>query len=314
MKRISRNIIMWLKEPTEGLNTNFINKKSKAYHKFFNKINKRDNFRFGYGLNSYEGKGIFNNVAIYKNNKIIRTKEKFKADVIYQYSSIAPIGLKTKPAIMTNSSEFREFCIKINAYNYMPQFFPRTFLVKTKKEMTEAIKKIATDKVVLKPNYGKNGEDVNIFEKSRINLNLIPLNKLHSGGFLVQEFIDTSKGIPKIAKSHHDLRIITHGNKISLCHIRQPQTGSLIGNSHKGASIKEIQIDKIPKFILNFYKEVHKKIIKKYPNPLYSMDLGVGDDGPKLIELNSHTAFPGDNFKCMNIFIDNLIEHLENIK
>lgn len=309
-----RNIVMWLKSMDDHAASNFQNRKAVAYHKFFKEISERDNFRFAYNFESFIGKGIFSNVALYKNGEITPTTDTFKAEVIYQYGKLAPLDFDPSPAVITNTSAFKDFCGKINTYNYMPQFFPNTFLAKTKKEIQEIIPKIKTDKIVLKPNRGQNGDDVYIFNKSEINLDILPIEKLEERSFLVQEFIDTSAGIEGIVPSYHDLRIITHGNKISLCHVRQPAQGSLVGNSHKGASITEIEIDLIPPFILDFYKAVHQEIIKKYPLPLYSMDIGVGKDGPKLIELNSHTAFPGDNFKCMDRFINNLIEHLETIK
>ena len=312
--RKPRNIVMWLKSVKDPALSNFHNKKEVAYHKFFKKINERDNFRFAYDFESYLGGGIFSNVAIYKDGEIIKTNEEFKADVIYQFKKMANTDFDRSDVVITNTPEFKDFCIKINTYDYMPQFFPKTFLVKNLEEIKEALTKIKTEKVVLKPNRGSNGDDVYIWNIDEFDLNLIPNDKLEDQGFLVQEFIDTSFGIPGIATSYHDLRIITHGDKISLCHVRQPIPGTLVSNSHRGATITEIDIDSIPLFIFSFYKEVHAEIIKKYLKPLYSMDIGIGKDGPKLIELNSHTAFPGENFKCMDRFIDNLIDHLETIK
>lgn len=312
--RIPRNIVMWLKSVEDHALSNFHNRKEVAYHKFFKKISERDNFRFAYDLESYLGDGIFSNVAIYKDGEIIKTNEEFKADVIYQFKKMANTDFNRSNVVITNTPEFKDFCLKKNTYDYMPQFFPKTFFTKSLDQIKEALTKIKTEKVVLKPNAGSNGDDVYIWDIDEVDLNLIPKDKLEDQGFLVQEFIDTSLGIPGIATSYHDFRIITHGDKISLCHVRQPIPGTLVSNSHKGASITEIDIDSIPLFILNFYKEVHAEIIKKYPSPLYSMDIGIGKDGPKLIELNSHTAFPGENFKCMNRFIDNLIDHLETIK
>jgi len=311
----SRNIVMWLRSTNDHAISNFRNRKVLSYNKFFKEISKQDNFRLAFDFDSYIGNGKFKNVAIYKSNKIIMTTDIFKADVIYQYNKMVPLSFSAEKILITNTPEFRNFCSpKINTYNYMPEFFPKTYLALNKKELLKSIGKIKTKKVVLKPNKGSNGDHVYIFDKNNINIDLIPEEKLYDFGFLIQEFIDTSTGIPTIASSYHDLRIITHGSRISLCHIRQPQKGSLVSNSHKGALITEINIDSIPKFILDFYHKVHNKIIKKYPYPLYSMDIGIDKDGPKLIELNSHTAFPGDNFKCMNRFINNLIYHLETIE
>ena len=257
---------------------------------------------------------LFLTLLYIKRGEIIKTTENFTADTIYQYSRLANVDFNPGKAVITNTPEFRDFCVKINAYNYMPQFFPLTHLVKSIEEIKDTLPKIKTEKVVFKPNRGQNGDDVFIWNMNEINFDLLPKDKLEDSGFLIQEFIDTSNGIPDIVSSYHDLRIITHGDKISLCHVRQPTPGSLVGNSHKGASITEIDIDSIPEFILEFYNKVHSEIIKKYPHPMYSMDIGISKDGPQVIELNAHTAFPGDTFKCMDTFIDNLIYHLETIK
>jgi len=315
MNHVPRNIVMWLKSDEDHAVSNFQNRKSVAYHKFFTKISERNIFRLAYDFDSYQGEGIFSNVASYKDGKFIKSQNSFKAEVIYQFNRLAPVGFNPGSAIITNTPEFRNFCSpKINTYNYMPRFFPKTFLVNNRQELISKSSEIRTNKVVVKPNQGQNGDDVFIFDKDSVDLQVISEDKLSDYGFLIQEFIDTVQGIKGLTPSYHDLRIVTHGNNISLCHVRQPLGGSLIGNSHKGALINEIDIEAIPGFIMDFYKQVHAEIIKKYPLPLYSMDIGVGFDGPRLIELNSHTAFPGDNFRCLDRFIDNLINHLETIK
>ena len=310
-----RNILMWLRETDSHLNSDFFHgEKEVAYHKFFKEVSEKNNFRFAFGFDSYTGDATFSHVFAYKDGGLVEAEENFVAEVIYQFNRMVPIGFSVKPAVIRNTSEFKELCnSKIETYKYLKEFFPKTFIAFSKEEILSLLKEIETDKIVLKPNRGKEGDDVLIFSKSEINLDLVKEEKLHKDGFLVQEFIDTSAGIPNIATSYHDLRIITFGDKISLCHVRQPQDGSLISNYHKGASKTEIPIDSIPEFILSFYKKVHSKIIKKYPNPMYSMDIGIGKDGPRLIELNSHTAFPGKDFKCLNLFINNLIEYLESL-
>lgn len=310
-----RNIVIWLKSENNNSSEGFFqNRKATSYHKFFKKLHERNNLRFVFGFDSYKGNGEFANVAYYNNGEIVKTQESFTASVIYQYNKMVSLGFDSGSAVITNTPEFRNICSpKINTYNYMSHFFMKSYLAFSEEELKNGVEKITTSKVVLKPNNGQNGDGVFIFNKDEVDFSVIPQDKLQEKGFLVQEFIDTSAGIPGLVDSYHDLRIITHGDNISLCHVRQPPTGSLIGNSHRGASITEIDIDNIPENILSFYKDVHTEITKQFPKPLYSMDIGVGLGGPKLIELNGHTAFPGEDFKCMDRFIDNLIYHLETI-
>lgn len=309
-----RNIVMWLTSVEDPKRAGFLTSGSVAYHRFFKKISERDNFRFAYNKDSYKGGGVFSNVAKYINGKIVGSNEDFTADVIYQFSTLTEPGFNPSPAVITNTPDFRKFCIsKIVSYEYMPQFYPTTFLVFNIENALSKVATINSDKVVLKPNKGEGGEGVTIVERGDFNCNLLNVKTLEKHGYIIQEFIDTSIGIPNIATTVHDLRITTHGEKISLCLIREPKRGSLVSNVHQGGTATEVDIDKIPDFIMDFYCKVHKEITKIHPRPLYNMDMGVGKNGPKLIELNSNTAFPDASFKCMDRFIDNLIEHLETI-
>jgi hypothetical protein len=118
-----RNIVMWLKSIDDHALSNFHNRKGVAYHKFFKRISERDNFRFAYNVDSYLGKGVFLNVAVYKEGEILKTNENFKADVIYQFKKMADTDFDRSEVVITNTPEFKDFCVKINTYDYMPQFF-----------------------------------------------------------------------------------------------------------------------------------------------------------------------------------------------
>lgn len=313
-KRGRRSIVMWLRKTDDHSRENFFNgEKRLAYHLFFEKISKRNNFRFSFGEDAYLGDGCFSNIAVYQDERAVETGENFKADIIYNFSKLAGPDFNAGKAVVVNSAAFREFCVKINAYSYLQEFFPKTYLAYSFKEVNKYLEKIETNKVVLKPNKGKAGKDVFIFDIDKVDLSLLPSTILRDEGFLVQEFIDTSCGIKDIASSYHDFRIVTHGEKISMCHVRQPRPGSLISNSHQGASVTEVNLDSIPDSILNFYHQVHSRIRQKYPCSMYSMDIGMTTKGPLLIELNAQPSFPKENFKCLDSYICNLIEYLETV-
>ncbi len=194
----------------------------------------------------------------------------------------------------------------------MPEFSPLTFFVSNENEYRAALQKIPTEQFAWKPNRGMNGIGVRILEKKFFTLDR-EMREALPEGVVIQEFIDTQKGIPGICNSYHDLRIVTINEEKVLSHVRIPSNGSLVSNYHQGADITEVQINSLPKSILDFYERVHAKVLERFPHPMYSMDIGMSPSGPRLFELNGHTAFPWPHFKSLNTFVENLVLHLENL-
>ena len=133
------------------------------------------------------------------------------------------------------------------------------------------------------------------------------------GGAILQEFIDTKAGIPGVCDSYHDLRIaVMNGGAIALTHVRIPEPGSFIANYAQGATIRELSPADLPESVLALHRAVYETIAARFPDPMYTMDVGIGADGkPLLFEINGATAFPWPEFVGKNFFIKNLAEHLE---
>ena len=295
---------MWVNTSEAGV---FTGAQSAAYRTFFKRISGRHNFYFAYNLSAYQGGGGFRVAARAVGSDILPVDAVVAADVIYHHKIIAPLEFDPGPARIVNTPEFKYFCnSKIATTQYLTKYFPKTILATTPQEIRQAFEKIETSLVAVKPNFGSNGRGVIIAEKETIDPTKI------RGEHIVQEFIDTSNGIPGICETYHDLRITTLNDTPVLCRVRTPMEGSLVSNANKGAPVFEVELNELPKAILDFYKEVHGEVKLKYPKPMYSMDMGMTPAGPYLIELNSHTAFPKEHYACKDVFIDNLIAHLEN--
>src|SRR3989344_5782274 len=314
------NVVIWLKNSQkETFATSY--HKSDSYNGLAQTIATRHNLFFAYDAESYRGGDVFEPVYDYAGGAIMPIKKRITANAIYNLGNIPDENFKTFRAGVTNTPAFKTFCSsKWDAYQYLQEFSPQTIPVATEKEFVSAVERIKTDTVVFKPNTGTNGVGVRIFEKDNVlflghtrDLRLDEEMKVDiEKGALLQQFMDTKNGITRICDSYHDLRIVTINEKIVLAHVRTPEPGSRIANFHQGATIREIAVDKIPKNIISFYKKVHKKITARFPKPMYSMDIGMGPDGPRLFELNGHTAFPWPDFKCKNSFIENLAAHIES--
>ncbi len=315
MKKV---VVMWLKMADNQELPQFDGAKSEAYHEFFKRADKKFEFYFAFNLDSHLGQGIFRNPAEYKDGRIkFSDKDKVRADVIYHYNFVAKDpGFDPSPALIINSVSFKSFGgDKIEQYKLLESFFPNTkFLPDIQSVKKYVASKNNDDMVVLKPVKGSSGEGVVISPKESVNYSEINKELLESSGYMGQEFIDTSSGIPGITTGIHDLRIITMINDIVLCHVRTPEDSSKIANTHRGASMKEFFFKDFPAEIQDFYGDIHDKIKTVYGKILYSMDLGLGADGkPLLFEINSHTAFPRKDFKVFDLFIDTLVRVLDDL-
>lgn len=132
--------------------------------------------------------------------------------------------------------------------------------------------------------------------------------------YVLQEFVDTSKGIPSITSGHHDIRIIIVNGKITLTHVRTPQKGSFLANVAQGGSIREILPEDIPDFIKDIAKNIQSIIDTNFNFPLYSIDFGVQDQRtPFVFELNDQIGFPRENMRQHTDFIDGLLDSLERL-
>ncbi len=106
-------------------------------------------------------------------------------------------------------------------------------------------------------------------------------------------------------------RLATVNNIIALTHVRIPEPGSLIANYAQGATIRELAVADIPQHIVEFYKKVREKIAARFPDAMYTMDIGIGADGAAyLFEINGTVAFPWPEFASKDFFIENLADHL----
>ncbi len=132
--------------------------------------------------------------------------------------------------------------------------------------------------------------------------------------YVLQEFVDTAKGIPNIVMGHHDLRIIIVNGKMTLAHVRTPKEGSLLANVAQGGSLQEIRLENIPHFIKNTAQKIQSLVDTTFNFPLYSIDFGIQNQNtPFVFELNDQIGFPQENMSQYPAFIDGLLDGLEKL-
>ena len=177
---------------------------------------------------------------------------------------------------------------KLSQYLMLGEFMPKSFLAINKGDLAKTLKKISTEKVVVKPLYGSGGFGIVIDKKS----NTLKNKDIDYPAF-IQEFIESKKGIPGFSKDKEiaDLRMIFINHKFIYALSRKARKGSLFTNFHQGA--KPVLVPK--KFIPQSAFRTAKKIIKVlsiFPEAHYSLDFMFTNSGkPVLVEMNTTPGF-----------------------
>lgn len=309
-----KNIVIWLRASQKETFTTAYHKGA-SYLQLAKRLSERNNLFFAYNSSSYHGDDVFSPAVEYSQGEFVaRGDHAVKADVIYNLGNIPDETFDTAAARISNTPAFKKFfASKFEVYKLLQEFFPKTIFIDRETDFLKALSNISTEWAVLKPNTGTGGAGVKIFNKATLTLDE-EMKRVIAGGALLQEFIDTQNGIAGICNSYHDLRLATVNGTIALAHVRVPEPGSLIANYQQGATIKELAREDIPEKVVALHKKVHAKITERFPNPMYTMDLGIDTAGaPLLFEINGTTAFPWPEFESKDFFIEQLALHLENL-
>lgn len=220
----------------------------------------------------------------------------------------AKIRLAREKRLINNIGLSRLGWDKVYTYDYFSEIVPRTFAINNYNDLQSVIHNIGGEKLVIKPRYGIMGKDVQFVDKK--NLKDFQDKKLKH--FVVQEFIDTSKGIKELGiEGVHDLRVIIVGGEVIHSYVRAATPSCLTANCAKGA--KKIFLDKIPLVIEDLVKDIDSKL-EKYPFRIYSVDFAFDEDQrPWLMEIESIPGFAYyDN--AQEIRIDLLKKMSETLK
>jgi glutathione synthase/RimK-type ligase-like ATP-grasp enzyme len=158
----------------------------------------------------------------------------------------------------------------------------KTWIINKSSELKKILPFLKTDKIVLKPNNESGGKDVKILDKK----DAFKKTKIDKE-YLVQEFIDSSNGVPGVRKGTHDLRIVYVNNKIIYAYIREPKKGSYLANLAQGGSLTIVPISKLPKSLNPIIKYANE-VFETFTPKVYCIDFMFDENGrPWIVELNS---------------------------
>lgn len=292
-----------------------LGKKRAAYIEFFERGAKKGlEMYLATGKQNYLGGLSFKNSMKYKKGKgFEKIKEPVNFSAIYDRSGGIYFPDKKISSNVLNGIEFKRLCYdKYKTYQLISRYMKKTYLIKSQAELEVVLGKINRDDVyVLKPSNGLGGKG--IFVGTPIQLRKTRINGSKYDSYVLQEFVDTSTGIPGVVKGRHDLRIVVVNGRLVWFTVREPRGKKILANVAQGGKIKELDLRQIPSYVIKVVHDIKKIINQKYSKPIYSIDFGVENGKPFVFELNDQIGFPLKNMKNKTKFIDEILNSLEEI-
>lgn len=208
---------------------------------------------------------------------LIYDKTKARAEVYYKKELIA------KNYSFINDLNFtRIIDDKFITSLLFKKWSKRSWIVKNNNDLRNILPKITTNKVVLKPISESGGKDIQIVSRNDI-FKKIKISQPR----IVQDFIDSSKGIPGVNRGMHDLRLVFINNEIVYSYIREPRKGNYLANLAQGGSLKIVTKSNLPIELAPIVAYAND-IFQTFSPRIYSIDFMFDGNGkPWVIELNS---------------------------
>lgn len=251
------------------------------------------------GLDTYKGKMNFSHYWKFENDDFHFYDEPITVDILYDKGEDFP---PDPDVLFLNDPAFDAVCSdKQQTALMFPTIVPKTIIVSSKEELADALDQLKTETVVAKPIDGAEGRGIFIESKQEIQQHVTEFP------YLLQEYIDTSGGIPGLVEGLHDFRMISIDGEIVVSYIRIPKEGLLIANISMGGKEIEVLPEDIPKEALELYRMVDQ-MLSMYPKRVYTVDVARDKSGDwKLIELNGKPGLsPISMGKSYETFYDRL--------
>lgn len=279
-----------------------------SYHDLAGAIQQRGGrFAIVRGQESYIGNRTFSCGWIYDGTTFRASSEPLVCDIIYNKGHFSGDGSE----IILNHPDLDAICTdKVRTYELLPNVSPKTVCVAGAEMLPELLEVLRTDRVVGKPTHGEGGHDVHIGSKDTV------AQMLRRFPYILQEYVDTSGGIPKLVDGLHDLRVIVVNGTAVQAFIRTPPPGGILPNVAQGGSTHEVNLKDVPEDAMHIVRCVDDQL-KCFPNRLYSVDMGRDVSGSWfLFELNSRPALfsrkRGPGFeRFQDALVDLLFRHTE---
>ena len=159
-----------------------------------------------------------------------------------------------------------------------------TQLICSPDDYADALEKIKTDKIVVKPLDENGGIGVTLYDRDSLSGN-------QSFPVIAQEFIETKNGVEGMVDGRHDIRLYIVGGEIAIYSVRQPAEGGWLSNTHRGGTIQFCNKSQISPELLHFAKPIIEKF-DQLGGKFYALDFMRGNDRWYLVEMNDRPGIP----------------------
>jgi glutathione synthase/RimK-type ligase-like ATP-grasp enzyme len=158
----------------------------------------------------------------------------------------------------------------------------KSWVIKNNSELEAVLKNIKSTKLVAKPLSESGGNGIHIVDKKK-HASVPQINS----SYIVQDFIDSSGGVPGISRNMHDLRLVFVNDKLIYSYIREPQKGSYLANLAQGGNLIIVPKNKLPKSLNPIIRHA-SEIFETFQPRIYSIDFMFDEKKrPWVVELNS---------------------------
>lgn len=260
---------------------------------------------------NYKGDSVFEGSWIFNKGVFDISNKNVVMDLVYDRAGGITFPPQNDKMLVVNRRDFKILAWdKWKTYQEIEEFMPKTIWVGELKNIDNVIDGVSTENIVVKPYNSLKGNDVFIGKKHDLK-NFQP--EKEGRKYILQEFVDTSKGIPGLTSGMHDLRVVVVNNEVVWSHIRVPAKGTFLANAAQGGNLTEIDYEKTPQTVKKIVSNISKTFYEKYDNPIFSLDFGINERGiPKIFEINDQIGFPRWEMKNRDIFLNALIENFKN--
>lgn len=223
---------------------------------------------------------------------------------------LSQIEIIQKNFRIVNDPQFSSFIDnKLYTHLLFPQYTKKSHLVSSAAERDVLIPAMTGEYVVLKPVYGSQGKGVHIVKKEQAyDIEITGLT-------LLEEFIDSEKGIPGITNERHDLRLLFANDHLLYTYIRTPEKGSFLANIAQGGTKHLISPDLLPQSVHMLAQNV-LDAFSVFPKKLFSLDIMFDENQrPWIVELGSKPGmfFSPDQIEPMNEVHHSFISFFDEI-
>lgn len=249
---------------------------------------------------SYVGNGVFAHGWKIESDPFQEVGE-FRADLIFDRKPFQHDG--TVPRF--NHPDLHQLCSdKETTYARFPNLSPSSTTVSKQAELPAAVDAVSTELVVIKPVDGEEGKGVEVLPHEQAR------NYQVKSTVIVQEFLDTSGGVPGVIEGPHDLRVAVLDGEIAYSYVRTPPPGKFTANVAQGGSMKTLSTGEIPEEVRAIVSEIDAELAY-IPHRFYGVDFGLTPNGPKIIEMNSRLGLlPDEEHQVYRDFKINLAKVL----